>query len=502
MSTKNSYTNVNPFEIDKSDVNDGWDDWDDEEEGLENVESGFLTSPRRADGYQVASTGGPPEANSSPSIARLVLSLVILVGVMIWIIQNIDSKRSRSNSIKHPSQHENHTESTPKTKESWQLILLGERHSGLHWLNDTIQKCFPTNLTVTTTLYRPGTFFQDDPHTTAPKIIIPIFVNVYDWIIALMDTPIYAPDHANLDWHQFTNRTWSTTPSHDLGITKCQFNFHPNQVEPCLVQNDGAAYEYKDNGAPFDNILELRAAKISNFVNETATYQGVKKVIPVQYESLVEADDTGTPGVIHILRQIKAVTGQDWKCHVLNSDTAVPYFAPAFGNHDTMDKDFIQWLNQHVEWTTENLVGYKPWNEEVPPSMTNWNESTDDYNTNKNGDDDHTQDNAQDDTPSAPPAKNNESIPNVAPVDSKTPTTVAPAPVVPPLTPVPVSLAPSDSAIGATSAPAPVVPPLTPVPASLVPSASTVAATPAPADRKSTRLNSSHPSISRMPSSA
>ena len=384
----NNQKTVNPFEIEKQD-NDGWDDWDDDVDDMEDVSDVPLTS---AGGYQAASNGRggyqppgrgpvPPPPYQAPPYGNYAMAMLVVVGILVWLSSGGSSDVSDDMSDDSTTSHLNIHDSSSKDDSAWQLVLLGERYSGLPWLEQSLRICFPA-ATVTTKLYREGTFFQQDPHISTPKVVLPIFTNVYDWVSAMQENPTYAPDHANKAWDAFVTTPWSPkvagTPTNNQipSGSSCQHRFASDQVIPCVARDDGAVYELDVHGAPFANILDLRAAKITNFVQDTATYEGVMGVIPVQYESLVVPGTGGvTPGLMEVLKRVNSISGQNWVCDVEN------LLAPAMGTDDAVNADLKYWLTEHVNWQVESLVGYQPWispNSADPKSINNDEATKDD----------------------------------------------------------------------------------------------------------------------------
>ena len=371
MTTMNK---VNPFEIDiqtKNDNEDDWDDWDDDDIMQDMDELGNVLLVRSDENEAPTST---PSA-AAPSTTTYGLVLLVVVALVLGIYSRT-SQSTTTISLQDTTLDTNSSSSSSNNvnteKGPWHIILLGERHSGLTWLKAKMRHCFP-QLVFATTLSRAGTFFQEDPHTSTPKVIIPIFLNVYDWVNAMKEAPIYAPNHKHLDWYSFTTRPWSiynTTTSmrnddeYNDTTKDCQHGFQLHQIQPCQARNDGAAYELDTDGHVFSDIIHFRAAKIHQWCHGIATYQGVEHVIPVQYESVLVDFEK-------VLKQVQQITGQDWNCSMSDSDKDVENaLAPVFGNHSEMELKYIDWLTTHVNWQVERLVGYEPWNTSIPDNSS------------------------------------------------------------------------------------------------------------------------------------
>ena len=172
---------------------------------------------------------------------------------------------------------------------------------------------------------------------SAHILVISVFVNPYDWIEL-----VRADKHREVEWNEFLEMK---LPSIDK------------------------------------TIIELRADNIRASMVESAEQDGVKLVVPVQLEELVEPynnfdnyliESSGTlPGIVGLLDQIQARTGlhpdesTSWK---EPSKSLNPFWADPVGcnghicfqsiNKMRENSDYIQYLNDNIDWEVEKLVNY------------------------------------------------------------------------------------------------------------------------------------------------
>lgn len=257
------------------------------------------------------------------------------------------------------------------------VVLLGERNSGTRWMTSEIQKCFP-RIRSTPRLVRWKHWFQeDDGKIHNPVLVIAQFRNVYEWTEAMRNVPHHAPEHSYLDWKEFVTKTWGMKrPKRDLALENkegriCYEKFRYDQLISCVEGSrdddevkDAVAkgnkkilafsghkpiYELRQDGSgePFANILEMRAAKIRNFL-ETKEYNWVVDSIPVQYEQLL------SEGTDFLLKVIEEKTGLKRECE------AIP---PQTRKKRKLKKELIEYLTKNVDWDAEKLVGYSKWDQ-------------------------------------------------------------------------------------------------------------------------------------------
>ncbi len=262
------------------------------------------------------------------------------------------------------------------------------------------------------------------------------------------------PHHTNIQsWNSFLTLPWTTErpPSDEAfastgkKVRVCQHNFFYHQVVSCAppspdsntsTYNNHPIYELRrdDSGESYSSILKLRGDKIRNFVQEVAKYDFVGKVFKVHYESLVEdtvnatGQSTGMPGLWSVLEEIlKYSDSLDPLCD-LKGPGKKDFFAPAMGNHDTMNSEFVDFMNDHVDWVAEKLVGYQPWDaDRIPLSPVNYyNETVPSQSHNSNDGD--TDEATTDDTAGSGTSGPSETSPGAPSSSDKTPTAPASAP--------------------------------------------------------------------------
>lgn len=175
----------------------------------------------------------------------------------------------------------------------------------------------------------------------------------------------------------------------------CQHNFSSSSVSPCWPTHDGKApqslatanannkeepvYELNTNrnGQKYYSVLELRADKIRSEVKGSLLHSSVQSVIPVRYEDLLipycnKGSSSDMPGIVGLMDQIEARSG-------LTADPSVGWdetpksenqFWPdpigctghvCFPSINQMSKDvkYVKYLNDHIDWHAEQLVGYQ-----------------------------------------------------------------------------------------------------------------------------------------------
>lgn len=269
-----------------------------------------------------------------------------------------------------------------------QIVVLGERHSGAEWLVDVITSCFP-DVKVKYGFSRPGKWYQIEPQEPIPQtLVIAVFLNPYDWVELLREHPINAPTHKDMEWPDFVTSPWERKRS-DLdnalsnpANAECSFGFAFDEVVPCQTQRDPridsfplyelqpAAKERGATSTPHSNILDLRANKIINFLH-ARDFEGVVDLVPVRYEDLTQEREQGDsmwhstlpfPGIAGLLEVIRdrtllvPVLGARW----ISGEDRV-FTAETLGvGAANLDQHYVQWMEEHVDWDVEVLVGYAP----------------------------------------------------------------------------------------------------------------------------------------------
>jgi len=221
---------------------------------------------------------------------------------------------------------------------------------------------------VTSSLSRGSYWFQDSSiePLAQPTLVLSIFLNAYDWVERMREHPIYAPNHKEMDWLTFVHAPWTMNQTDDQyelrRMKKCQLNFNSNEVIPCnaVVNNENShnnpVYELMmdGSGTAYKSILDLRADKIRNFLS-AADWDEVFSFVPIKYENLVKAN-----GLALVLEIIKEKTGiASETCQTSGMDLF--YDVPNYERISTSNNsEYISWMNENIDWQTEELVGYHP----------------------------------------------------------------------------------------------------------------------------------------------
>lgn len=259
------------------------------------------------------------------------------------------------------------------------ISILGERNTGTTWLYEHLSSCFQGDekVVIDRHLTRYKHWFQAEDDRLAVKkntLVISMYRNVYDWTRAMISTPHHAPNHMHLEWREYLSKPWTMERvGKDLELTDeqkndphyCQQKFAYKDVISCLVRpyvdkkfekthysEHQPFYEMRNDGSgkPYDNILQLRKAKIDNFMS-TENFKNVQDLWVVQYEDLLSI------GTKELLDTISKLTGVEPKCDPCTSQTR---------KKRPIDPDMIEYLNEHVDWDAEKLIGYE---KQEPPTI-------------------------------------------------------------------------------------------------------------------------------------
>eukprot|EP00548_Thalassiothrix_antarctica_P000367 CAMPEP_0194130486 /NCGR_PEP_ID=MMETSP0152-20130528/1525_1 /TAXON_ID=1049557 /ORGANISM="Thalassiothrix antarctica, Strain L6-D1" /LENGTH=318 /DNA_ID=CAMNT_0038825025 /DNA_START=27 /DNA_END=983 /DNA_ORIENTATION=+ len=253
-----------------------------------------------------------------------------------------------------------------RTKKSIKMIsILGERNSGTRWLYAHVGECFNNTLTVERHLTRYKHWFQ---HRNASKykhdtLVLALYRNAFEWLEAMRKVPHHSPSHIGLKWKDFVTKEWSTPRiGTDLNITKkqmsttiCQEDFPYREIISCAVEpvpkefykksrysEHQPIYELKPDGTPYENIMEMRAAKIRNFM-EIEHFPGVAGMWSIQYEYLLRN------GTNELLTRIEKWTGMKRQCEA---------YPPQQRRKRGISIDFAKFINENLDWSAEGLIGY------------------------------------------------------------------------------------------------------------------------------------------------
>ena len=154
------------------------------------------------------------------------------------------------------------------------------------------------------------------------------------------ERPHHAHSHMNLPWREFVTKPWRgprklndyhllkesgsyEAVNADMG-TSCVSNYTWNEVIPCSTEDF--------------TIIEGYARYMYELM------QGVKSFHPTRYEDLYKL---GTAGLLQMLEK---ETGKKAKCEPMEGKGVI--------KHKDVPKDFIEWMNQFIDWEVEGLVGY------------------------------------------------------------------------------------------------------------------------------------------------
>jgi hypothetical protein len=95
------------------------------------------------------------------------------------------------------------------------ISIVGEHHSGMERLTETLQACFPSMDVRWGLAERDGYWFQDDQDTDAATpqkntLVVATFLNPHAWVEEMRRaTPPTAPAHASIpDWETFVTTPW------------------------------------------------------------------------------------------------------------------------------------------------------------------------------------------------------------------------------------------------------------------------------------------------------
>lgn len=255
------------------------------------------------------------------------------------------------------------------------LHLIGERHTGTNWMTGHLEKCFP-DFWIDARFARFKHWFQDDDglfHSRVGErqVVIAMFRNVYTWVESMRNLPYHSIEHYHLGWHDFVTRPWTmkrfgrdtvfegvTADDFSNTTTKhariCKRDFAPFEVIPCLEGNvdlyseqgvrTRASYELKRDGSgqPYSNILDLRQAKIRNFLT-VSDFESVQGFYVVRYEDMV------LQGTVSLIGQLEKELNTTAKC--------VPEPAHQLTKRP-MPQEYMAYMRKHVDWVAESLIGY------------------------------------------------------------------------------------------------------------------------------------------------
>jgi hypothetical protein len=186
---------------------------------------------------------------------------------------------------------------------------------------------------------------------TKNTLFIVIFRNPYDWLISFNRAAHHASNHRGLSLSDFISKKWE---------------------EGAVPRTKGKdVYEMNpQNGLPYENVLDLRTAKIKDFLKLRSLAENVEYV---KYEELIAndyqlADDWSIKLKEKYQLESKASQIQipgsycngDSKKGKINIGKHVStqfYFNPSFSN--AINPDLLQDINTKIDWETEKIIGYE-----------------------------------------------------------------------------------------------------------------------------------------------
>lgn len=281
---------------------------------------------------------------------------------------------SRTGSAKIPAKAARTTKGRIKS-----IHLIGERHSGTNWITGHLQACFGAKLPVLNRYTRFKHWFQyndtiDDAgtehyHPPGSALVVSIFRSPVDWVNAMRERPYHSPMHFHLGWKEFVTRPWTIERGeHDRLLIESGAHVNatcerPNgmsfdEVVPCSAGDRkmgnytfngrspiaSVLYEHDSKtGRPYGSVVDLRRDKIRNFLG-LAGSPGVGAFVPVRYERLVRR------GTGDLIGRVENETGVTAECDRFPARKLA---------RKAMDPGFVEWMNEHVDWETEKLIGYK-----------------------------------------------------------------------------------------------------------------------------------------------
>jgi hypothetical protein len=261
-----------------------------------------------------------------------------------------------------------------------ELSIIGERNSGTRWMSSHLKDCFNDTILVRHYLVRYKHWFQHDVPNGRERrrtLVVAMFRDPYYWVEAMRKVPHHAPLHYKLGWEDFVTTPW-TMPRAPLDLElrynesdptniKCQEYFQYHQINSCLnrpfpkgyfdkkpsMSGHQPQYELRldGSGRPYGSILDMRSDKIKNHLS-VAEWDWVEKLIHVRYEDLLKK------GTHNLIRYIEQLTGAKSNCD--------PY-PPQDRHTRPLEDSYISWMTKFVDWETEALIGYRPWNDSTSP---------------------------------------------------------------------------------------------------------------------------------------
>jgi len=257
----------------------------------------------------------------------------------------------------------------PSSNKIKAISILGERNSGTTWIYEHLGECFNHSIPVHRRLTRYKHWFQDERvgFITKDTLAIAMFRNPFEWVEGMRKKPHHAPMHMYLPWEDFITRPWTMKRAgSDLTLDEevkqkqfgCQEHFNFNDLISCekrpyaegffkqatRYSEHQPFYEMRNDGSgePFDNLLEMRAAKIRNFLS-VVSYENVNKLMILQYEELLRE------GTDQLIRKIEELSGKMANCNPT---------PPQIRAHRKINSRLFHQLLDRIDWDAEKLIGY------------------------------------------------------------------------------------------------------------------------------------------------
>ena len=215
-------------------------------------------------------------------------------------------------------------------------------------------------------------------------VLIVMFRNAYDWTEAMREGPHHWPNHFDLvkvklgeydlksyHWKKFVNASMTLAGDGTNNSSRLCQNAYPfGAVSPCVMTKDlypeivkkdyvsdlsaapakisfnahNPIYELDPNGKPFAHPLELRTAKIKNFLD-----------IPNKWDLggflKLRHEDVNEKGPLFLLNILSKMVGMPYEC---TPDPAMRQ------RSKQLKSDWEDWITKHANWEAEKEIGYEP----------------------------------------------------------------------------------------------------------------------------------------------
>lgn len=199
----------------------------------------------------------------------------------------------------------------------------------------------------------PKHLFQEENLIKVPEnsaVVVAMFRDPYMWVEAMRILPYHAHSHVDLPqflakeqkkwqplgWKEFVSKPW--TGKMDLGNKQgMATNFYE-------LQHDGS-------GRAYSSIIDLRRDKIINHLS-VSNFVGTRAFLPMRYEDLY------ANGTSALLRSIEEASGLKANCSAIIGKGNRQLRTIPITNHTSLSDEFIDWMNEFVDWEVESRIGY------------------------------------------------------------------------------------------------------------------------------------------------